>query len=237
MDLKKLWSIVGPQQNRTKAPYHRVRTTYNACSNMIEKDIYGDFVEVGTWKGGITAVMGHICDKENKNRKTYAFDSFQGMSKPDLNKDLLEGENDNTPLNKLTCLKKPVQLHNFNLKDFEHTCFNMVKVKRNTIKIIQGWVDNTLKENYQDIEKISVLRIDVDWYEPTLQVLEYLYPKVVTGGYIICDDYGVWKGARKAIDEYREKNNITTPLIQTPMDNGKPQPSLLVGTEHYWIKD
>ena len=32
--------------------------------------------------------------------------------------------------------------------------------------------------------------------------LEILFPKLVSGGILILDDYGYWSGARKAIDEY-----------------------------------
>jgi O-methyltransferase len=29
-----------------------------------------------------------------------------------------------------------------------------------------------------------------------------LYPRLVSGGVLIVDDYGHWQGARKAVDEY-----------------------------------
>ena len=175
--------------------------------------------------------MTKLAQQENKERKCWAFDSFEGMSAPDLEKDLLEGEN----VAKV-CLEPKVQLHNFNLNDFKHTCFNMLKINPNNLNIIKGWADKTIPENVDKIGSIAVLRIDFDWYEPTKLVLKYFYPKVVKGGYIICDDYGVWKGARQAIDEYRSENNISEPLIQTPTDNFQNQPSLIVGTEHYWRK-
>ena len=39
-----------------------------------------------------------------------------------------------------------------------------------------------------EIKQISLLRIDVDAYSATLEVLDALYDKVQTGGYIIFDD-------------------------------------------------
>ena len=230
--LDECWSKIGPQQNRTKCPYHRVRNLFTHCSNYIDNSIEGDFVEVGTWKGGCSALMGKMCDLEGKNRKVWALDSFEGMSPPDSSVDLLEGESKAE-----VCFKPEVQLHNFNLQDFEDTCFKIVGVNRNTMKIHKGWVENTLPSIEEEVHKISILRINVDWYEPTLQVLEYLYDKVIPGGVIICDDYGAWKGARLAIDEFREKRGIISPIQQTPADDFSSQPSLLVGTEHFWIKD
>lgn len=232
MSLEQIWSVIGPQQNRTKCPYHRVRTLYNCCYDVIDNNIEGDFVEAGVWKGGMTGLMGVMAENENKNRKVYAFDSFEGMSPPDKRYDMRANEEVAHD-----CFLPQVQLRNFNLEDFKHTCFNMLKLKEETIYIKKGWVNKTIPESYDKIEKISVLRIDVDWYEPTKIVLEALYPKLVKGGYIILDDYLHFKGCKKAVDDYRKEYNITTPLIQTPRDDGSPQIDGLTGTEHYWKKE
>lgn len=50
--------------------------------------------------------------------------------------------------------------------------------------------------------RISLLNIDVDIYEPAVTILKYLYPKVVPGGIILLDDYGVFAGETKAVEEY-----------------------------------
>ena len=227
--LESCWSKIGPQQNRTKCPYHRVKNLFDHCSRYVDTGIEGDFVEVGTWKGGCSALMGLICEKEGRGRKTWSFDSFEGMSPPNPDLDLLEGESSAS-----TCFVPEVQLRNFGLKDFEETCFEIVGLKRQTMEIHKGWVEETLPKVEKNIEKISVLRIDVDWFEPTRLVLEHFYDKVVPGGVIICDDYGAWKGARLAIDNFRGERGITDPLIQTKTDESNP--SLRVGTEHFWVK-
>ena len=53
-------------------------------------------------------------------------------------------------------------------------------------------------------ESISLLRLDTDFYRSTVKELEVLYPKLVSGGVLIVDDYGHFKGARQAVDEYFE---------------------------------
>ena len=50
--------------------------------------------------------------------------------------------------------------------------------------------------------KISILRLDTDFYESTKIELEVLYPRLEKNGILIIDDYGTFKGARKAVDEY-----------------------------------
>ena len=54
------------------------------------------------------------------------------------------------------------------------------------IKYLKGFVNETLPTS--GIEKISLLRVDVDAYSATLDVLNNLYSKVQPGGYIIFDD-------------------------------------------------
>ncbi len=70
------------------------------------------------------------------------------------------------------------------------------------IHIIKGWFEDTFPGYEDSIEKIAVLHVDCDWYESVKLSLETFYDKVVPGGVIIFDDYGFWKGAKKAIDEF-----------------------------------
>ena len=104
-------------------------------------------------------------------------------------------------------------------------------LKEDTINIRPGWVADTMPGAANEVDKLGILRIDVDWYEPTKVVIETLYPKLISNGYLICDDYGYWKGARKAIDDYRKGNNIEDKIIQT-LKNA----TLKKGTEHWWRK-
>jgi hypothetical protein len=63
-------------------------------------------------------------------------------------------------------------------------------------------VEETLQDLSNIPKQISLLRLDTDWYASTKVELEMLYPRVVSGGVIIIDDYGHWEGARRAVDEY-----------------------------------
>ena len=52
-------------------------------------------------------------------------------------------------------------------------------------------------------EKVSVLRLDTDWYESTKKELEVLYPKLSMGGALIVDDYGHWTGCNRSAPPFR----------------------------------
>ncbi len=63
-------------------------------------------------------------------------------------------------------------------------------------------------------EKISILRLDTDWYESTKHELNNLFPRLVSGGILIIDDYGHFQGSKKAVDEYFEENKISSFLFR-----------------------
>ena len=60
----------------------------------------------------------------------------------------------------------------------------------------------TLKISKNLPKKISLLRLDTDFYKSTKAELKYLFPLLSKGGVLIVDDYGSWLGSKKAVDEY-----------------------------------
>ena len=74
------------------------------------------------------------------------------------------------------------------------------------IHLIKGKVEDTLPTILP--ERLALLRLDTDWYESTKVCLKFLYPQVVSGGYVILDDYGTWAGCRKAFEEYTTEEKL-----------------------------
>lgn len=65
----------------------------------------------------------------------------------------------------------------------------------------------------------------MDFYHPTMVALEAMYPKVVSGGDIIIDDYGAYpEGAGKATDEFLDKMGLRVLLNR------------IDGSARLWIK-
>ena len=56
--------------------------------------------------------------------------------------------------------------------------------------------------------RIALLRLDTDWYVSTRHELEHLWPRLVSGGICIIDDYGHWSGSRQAVDEYLAEHDL-----------------------------
>jgi hypothetical protein len=85
------------------------------------------------------------------------------------------------------------------------------------VNYVKGLVEDTLPHN--SLKKISILRVDTDWYSSTKHILNSLYEKVVIGGVIIFDDYESWEGARAAVNEFFIEKGILPLLIR--LDKGR----------------
>tara|TARA_B110000495_G_C22920262_1_gene537630 strand:- start:60 stop:719 length:660 start_codon:yes stop_codon:yes gene_type:complete len=89
------------------------------------------------------------------------------------------------------------------------------------IELIPGDITSTIPKYIKRNPKmkISFLNLDTDIYEPAVTILECLYPKLVKGGILLLDDYGVFPGETKAVDEYFKGKNIKInkfPFSKTP---------------------
>jgi O-methyltransferase len=70
------------------------------------------------------------------------------------------------------------------------------------VQFYAGWIP----ERFPDVmfERFALVHIDVDLYQPTLDSLQFFYPRLNTGGVLICDDYGSLRcpGATQACEEF-----------------------------------
>ena len=196
----------------TMVTMKRLVNLYNKCS-LFTNTSYS-FVECGVARGGCLAVMKKLA---GPNNKVFGFDSFEGM--PAITKDDISDYNKGDP-------SKWVGNNLSGGIENVYKTFQSLKLDMTNVHLIKGLFQDTLaqKEIIDKIGPIAVLRLDGDWYESIKVCLEALYDKVVVGGVIILDDYGHWVGNKKATDEFRQKRNILSPLIQTDY------------SEYYWIK-
>ena len=89
------------------------------------------------------------------------------------------------------------------------------------VELIAGDIVKTIPEYLEKHPelKISLLNLDTDIYEPAVVILEHLFPRIVPGGILILDDYGVFPGETKAVDEYFAKQRVEInkfPFCMTP---------------------
>jgi hypothetical protein len=79
--------------------------------------------------------------------------------------------------------------------------------------LVKGPVEQTLRGEELPL-KLAILRLDTDWYESTKAELEVLWPRLEPGGWLAVDDYYVWSGAKRAVDEWLSAHNWTTAARQ-----------------------
>ena len=182
----------------------RFLSLYQSINYIYKNNISGDFVECGVFKGGSAMMMAYAMqefDINNKNnKKIWLYDTFEGMANP--------SEHDENILNQKAILELKRIKKEENKKDIwafssmNYVDQNILKtgIAKKNIVYVKGLVENTLPE--KNPNEISLLRLDTDFYESTKIELEILYPLLVKGGILIVDDYGHWKGCKKAVDEF-----------------------------------
>ena len=183
----------------------RVKALLDSLKYIAKHKIVGDIVECGVWKGGSAMAILKQLAMYNEYRNLWLYDTFQGMSEPTDNDVDMRGDSAKEKL----LYEKKEESWVWAYSAIEEVKKNVFSVSypKERIKFVIGKVEDTLISG--DLpEKISLLRLDTDWYESTKVELEVLYPRVVEGGVIIIDDYGHWQGCKLAVDEYLEKNSI-----------------------------
>jgi len=159
--------------------------------------IKGDFVECGVFRGGSLGILSHYAEKYSLDSKIYGFDTFEDgfFNAPLSDKDITIKGLKITPEKKINNFYPTKDEVRSNLKKF-------FKDAKYSPELIKGDVLKTLKDPKNIPDKISILRLDTDLYLTTKIQLETLYPKLVSGGILYIDDYGICPGVRSAVDEY-----------------------------------
>ena len=150
----------------------------------------GDFVECGCWKGQSAYLIASILKEHGFRNRFYIFDSFEGLS--DLShKD--KNERRNLSVEEIEAQRKVFSSTQEevleNLREFTF------------ITLFEGWIPQRFSEVTE--KKFSFVHLDVDLYQPYLDSLNFFYPRLVEGGVICVDDYGLtqFPGAKSAVDE------------------------------------
>ena len=150
-------------------------------------DLDGDVMECGVWRGGSAKLLRDEIIASGKPKALHLFDSFEGMTRVDAVND------------------------RHDVGDFADTSLDHVKrfvtgspeADPNGIAHFhQGWIPETFAG--LDALKFCFAHIDLDLYQPILDALAFVYPRLASRGTIVFDDYGFAScpGARRAVDAF-----------------------------------
>jgi O-methyltransferase len=186
----------------TMTTIERTMALISSVRHVCRNNIAGDFVECGVWKGGSTmAAALTFLAEGNTSRQLHLYDTFEGMPPP----------RDDVDIHWQGQTASAMQAGDDPESGMYWARAALNEVKANVgaigyppekINYIVGKVEDTIPTTIPN--RISLLRLDTDWYESTLHELTHLYPLLSAGGLLIIDDYGAWTGAKKATEEFLE---------------------------------
>ena len=166
------------------------------------RHVKGCVVECGVWRGGMSAGMAEVL---GPGREYFLFDSFEGLppARTVDGKAARDWQADAGSATYYDNCRAPI--------GFAERAMKLSGVPY--YHIIKGWFSTTLPEFIPPCP-IAVLRLDGDWHESTMIVLENLYKYLAPGALVIVDDYYAWDGCSRAIHDFLSQNKSATRVTQ-----------------------
>ena len=185
----------------------RVSALIDGVRYIVENNIDGAFVECGVWRGGSAMAIALTLQSMGVyDRDIYLFDTFTGMTLPS---DHDISSNGDIALDIFNAQRIDSLTSNWCLATVDEVSCNMETTGYPVehIAIHKGPVEETLPHLLPD--SVALLRLDTDWYQSTKHELNCAYPRLTKNGILLVDDYGFWKGSKRALDEYIAENELT----------------------------
>ena len=165
---------------------------FNLLNMNLEKNKEPDQVNTRDWSIALS-----------EKRQLFGFDTFEGHPEPQDWELDIHGTNQNKVF------------HEVMSRDGEWAAVSMQDVQENLatllgdhpqelVRLIKGDASVTGPQfaSSSDNRGIALLRLDMDWYEPTINCLNALGGHIPIGGVIILDDFGHHLGVQQAAEEY-----------------------------------
>lgn len=187
----------------------RMTNLRDECERVLVENVPGDFLEAGVWRGGACMMMRAVLKAHGvRNRRVIAADTFAGMPPQQF----ADAE---------TAFIRDIPEFAVSLDEVKQG-FERYHLLDEQVVFLQGRFADTLPN--APVVQLAVLRLDGDTFESARDALATLYDKVAPGGSIILDDYFLFSGNRRAIDEFRQEHAISEPIVRIDDYGG------------YWIK-
>lgn len=178
------------------------------------KDLPGDIVEIGVFKGSGIASFSKFIEIycPNSNKKILGFDIFGTLEADEI-------------LNKDSKLDKDSMNIVFNRVDSNELSLDSVmsrlsntNISTDKYELIKGDVETSIPKFLEENPgfRISLLYIDVDLDRPTYYALKYLWDRILPGGVILFDEFEYHKFTESnGVEKFLKEKNIDFNLKST----------------------
>jgi O-methyltransferase len=185
-----------PLYAQTMIGLERMRSVRRCVETVLRDDVPGDLIEAGVWRGGVGILMRGILKAYGvDDRQVWVADSFRGLPPPDPDRDR------GVESHELEWLAVPLEEVREN--------FDRYGLLDERVRFVEGWFRDTLPA-LRDV-RWSVVRIDSDLYESTMDALVNLYDGLSPGGFLIIDDFFL-DACREAVEDFRRDRGIEDPI-------------------------
>jgi O-methyltransferase len=167
--------------------------------NDTVQSLEGEVAELGSYKGGsaklLAKAIGH-------SRKIHIFDTFEGVPK-ELTDPKIDYVLEDHPHLNINWAGGVYQGGEWvapyeKVKKFLKDCPSVI--------IHKGMVPDTLPEVGDD--QFCFVYLDMDIYQPTVDALNFFWPRLVSKGVIMLDDFGHLQGVTDAITKFAEEKGV-----------------------------
>lgn len=177
--------------------YVRYRAIELIAEEITKNNIKGDIAEAGVDYGDCSWIISHAFP----NRKFFLYDTFSGFDKRDVD---IEQDNNYTSS---AFFKSTNYFRRSNFKtSMEQMEFVRQRLKNSDNAFFRkGYFPETALEETD--RSFAFVSLDMDLYHPILKGIEFFYPRLSKGGYIIIHDYNhrEFLGIKKAVEECEQK--------------------------------
>jgi hypothetical protein len=187
-------------KSRTMLSPEALYDLYLTTNYCVKKEINGAICEFGVWQGGSLELVAHCLKQLNAKNLIVGVDTFEGHPIPGKDETDIWGNNMQERF-----LMETQDGQKWADSSYQEVFQNVCGIYDN-ITLLREEVNASFDADRFD--SISILRLDMDWYLPTKVILDNLFWKIQKGGCLIVDDYGHHSGARQALEEFLNENQL-----------------------------
>jgi O-methyltransferase len=150
----------------------------------------GDLLEVGVWRGGTGALIAAQSARIVPTAQVFLCDTFTGVVKTGSHDTIYEDG-----------------MHADTSPEIVQQLLNQFEL--NNVTLLQGIFPEQTADRIQN-RSFRFCHIDVDVYQSAKDVCEWLWPRLVAGGLVVFDDYGMrgTEGVQRFVNEWRVREDL-----------------------------